>query len=228
MIVLAIILVLLFLLLILPVGAKVVYSDTGVALYIAAGPLRIQILPKRKKNKKEKEPGAKKKKKSKEPKNKDKKSKKDKKENGSVPKKKLGGQIAFFRQLLGIGLDALGCLRRKLKMNDLVLYLTVGGKQDDAAGSAILYGRAWAAVGALTPLLENTFHIGHRDIQVFLDYSHEENVIYAEACITIRIGQILWVALFYGIKVLIVFIKHSKQSKKGGTKNGTSDQQSGN
>lgn len=137
------------------------------------------------------------------------------------PKQPLGGKIAFFKELLGIGLNALACIKRKLILKDLVLYLTVGGKGDDAAKAALLYGRAWAAVGALTPVLENTFNIRNRDIQVGIDFFAEDNVIYAEACILFRIGDILWIAVYHGIRALTVFLK---QKRKGRMKNGTSHQ----
>lgn len=56
-------------------------------------------------------------------------------------------------QLLDIVLDTLGDLRRKLRVNELTLYVRIGGS-DDPAKAAMGYGRAWAAIGAITPSLE--------------------------------------------------------------------------
>ncbi len=259
MIALVVILLILLLICLTPVGAQVIYHAEGVFLNVKAGPVSIPILPKKEKEKtekqlkkeqekqrkKEEKKAAKKaakeaeKQRKKEEKQQEKARKKAGKsrqpadapspDGGAAPepppekkqKQPLGGKIAFFKELLGIGLSALNCIRRKLIMKDLVLYLTVGGQGEDAAKAAILYGRAWAAVGALTPVLEKTFHIKNRDIQVNIDFLQPENVIYAKATILFRIGDILWIALNHGFRAGIAFLK---QKRKGRKHNGTSHQ----
>lgn len=224
MIVLLMILILFGLLFITPVGAQVIYSADGARISVRAGPLSIPVYPRPEKSEKQLAKEAKKKaeketgKKSSGASSGQKTGQKKQTEKSEQP---LGGKIEFFKELLGIGLNALACIKRKLIMKDLVLYLTVGGKGDDAAGAALLYGRAWAAVGMLTPVLENTFQIRNRDIQVGIDFMAEDNLIYAEACILFRVGDILWIAVYHGVRALRVLLK---QKRKGRMKNGTSNQ----
>lgn len=235
MMVLLIILLLLILLCITPVGAKVYYSADGPKVYGKAGPISILVFPRPKKEKtpkqlkKEEKKAAEKaeKKAQKAAENKQKKEAKkekaaaDKAAGVKKPKEPIGGKIEFFKELLGVGLSALGCIKRKLIMKDLVLYLTVGGQGEDAAKAALLYGRAWAAVGALTPVLENTFHIKNRDIQVAVDFLAPDNVVYAEATILFRIGDLLWIAIYHGIRALKILLSNKRKGRK---KNGTSHQ----
>jgi hypothetical protein len=208
MIALLIVVTALVLLCLLPVGARVVYDHTGAKVLLLVGPVSVCLYPRPPKAKKAEKAGSKKRKKDKPPKE---------------PKEKepLGGKLPLFRQLLSLGLEALGCLRRKLILKNLTVCLTVGGQGEDPAGSGVTYGRAWAAVGALIPVLENTFNIRKRDIRVNIDFTSSETIIYADGSILLRVGDILWIAVFYGIQGLKLFLKHKK---KGGKQHGTSNQ----
>jgi hypothetical protein len=209
MIALCIVFGLLVLLCLLPVGARVVYSSAGASVRLLVGSVSVCLYPKKpKKSKKQTKP--------KKPSSPEKSKKPEK-----APKEPLGGKLPLFRQLLSLGLEALGCLRRKLVLKNLVLTLTVGGQGEDPAGSAVSYGRAWAAVGTLIPVLENTFQIRQRDIRVHIDFTSPETVIYVDGSILLRVGDILWIAIFYGIRGLKLFLNHKK---KGGKKHGTSNQ----
>lgn len=132
----------------------------------------------------------------------------------------IGGNLPLFRELLGLALEAVGRIRRKLEITDLKLYLSLGGFGDDPANAAMLYAKAWAAIGALTPVLENSFTIRKRDVQASVDFTDTENWIYGFAELTLKLGQILMIALYYGLRGLKIFLK----IKKGGKNNGTSDQ----
>lgn len=188
----------------LPLGVDAEYSEEGPALKAVAGKLSIPVYPREKKEKKDKRTPKEKKPKDETPK----------------PKEKRGGKISFFKELLGTGLGMLGALRRKLRMEQLTLHLTVGGAGDDPAAAAIVYGRAWAAIGGLTPLLEKNFEIHQRDIQAAIDFSERENVIYAHGRITLKLGDILIIAVYYGIRALKIYMNY----KKGGNEHGTSHQ----
>lgn len=186
----------------LPLGVDAEYSEDGPVVKAVAGKVSVLVYPREKKEKKEKEP------------------KKQSKEKPQKPKEKKGGKIAFFKELLGVGLRMLNAIRRKIKMQRLTLHLTVGGAGDDPASSAILYGRAWAAIGALTPVLEKTFDIHQRDVQAAIDFSQVENMIYAHGRITLKLGDILLIAVYYGIGALKIYMNY----KKGGKEHGTSHQ----
>ena len=66
------------------------------------------------------------------------------------------------------------------------------------------------ATGALTPLAERTLCIDERDIQTGVDFDAERPHIDARIVCTIRIGQIVAVALIFGIG----YLKQKLQAKK--------------
>lgn len=214
MIALLIVLLVLFLIGCIPLGVKARYNENGPFVWILIGPFSMTLIPKKDKPKKEKKPKQKKKV-----------NKGEQKSHESVPEKErknsgVGGTIALFRELLPLGLDALGHIRRTITIKDFSLHLMVGGKGDTPDKAAVLYGSAWAAIGNLIPLLENNFQIKKRDLQAEIDFTQEENRIFAEAALTLTVGEILWIGLYYGLKALNVFLKNRK---KGGKKHGTSD-----
>lgn len=228
MMVLGIILAVLILLCLLPVGARVKYSADGPEVRVVVGPISIPVYPRQEKEKTPAQIQAEQKKAQekaaeKQRKKMEKKAQKEQEKASGIKKHRepIGGKIEFFKELLGLGLKALGCIKRKLVLKDLKLYLTVGAMGEDAAKGAVTYGRAWAAVGALTPVLENSFRIKKRDIQVGLDYFTDKNVIYAEGCIVFLVGDILYIAVYYGIQALILILK---QKRKGRKQHGTSNQ----
>ena len=143
----------------IPVGVDARYSADGVFLTAKLGPFRLQLLPQK-------------------PKKKPKKRKPQQKQPKKTPAKAepqakkpnplLSGGVDGLMQLLDLAFDTLGDLRRKLRVNELTLYVLIGGA-DDPAKAAMGYGRAWAAIGAITPSLERLFVIKKRDIRPALD-----------------------------------------------------------
>lgn len=131
----------------IPVGVDARYNAEGVFLAAKLGPIRLQLLPqkpKRKRNSKNSKRNRKRHRKS--------------RFAGKKPNPILSGGVDEILQLLDIVLDTLGDLRRKLRVNELTLYVRIGGS-DDPAKAAMGYGRAWAAIGAITPSLERLFVI---------------------------------------------------------------------
>lgn len=115
-------------------------------------------------------------------------------------------------QLLDIVLDTLGDLRRKLRVNELTLYVRIGGS-DDPAKAAMGYGRAWAAIGAITPSLERLFVIKKRDIRPALDYTISNTQVDAHLVTTITIGRSLALALRAGIRFLKILNERKRRCK---------------
>ena len=185
----------------IPVGADVSYLGGVLTVKAKIGLLRLTLLPKKpKKPQKQK---------------KSKKSKKKPKPEKPKEKKKpqpLSGGISGVMELLQFACDTLGDLRRKLRMERLELHVRFGAG-DDAAKTAIRYGRAWALIGTMLPMLERIFVIKERDIGAELDYNKEEKMtLDARLCITITIGRALALALRAGIR----FLKIYKEMNKGG------------
>ena len=196
----------LVLLAILPLGAKIVYDSDGFLLQIIAGPIRIPILPKKKKDGEKKE-----------------KKKKDKKKkrgtqtgtaaDGQAKKKKKGGPITDFLPLVKTALDLLNSFRKKLRIKRLDLKVIMAA--DDPCDLAINYGRANAALGNLWPQLERCFVIKKRNVEIECDFEASETLIQTRADITITLGWLLAIVVFYGVRGVKQFIQ-IKNKRKGG------------
>lgn len=177
----------------IPVGVDARYGSDGVFLAAKLGPFRLQLLPqkpKKKKKKPAKQPSAEK--------------PAEKKQNPL-----LSGGVDGLMQLLDLAFDTLGNLRRKLRVDALTLHVTVPGG-DDPAKAAMSYGRAWAAIGALTPALERLFVIKKRDIRPELDYNETKMKADAHLVTSITIGRSLALALRAGVGFLKILNERKK------------------
>ena len=184
----------------IPVGVDARYNAEGVFLAAKLGPFRLQLLPQK-------------------PKKKPKKRKQQKKQPEKAPAKAgtqekkpnplLSGGVDGLMQLLDLAFDMLGDLRRKLRVNELMLRVLIGGA-DDPAKAAMGYGRAWAAIGVITPALERLFVIKKRDIQPALDYTISNTQVDAQLVTTITIGRSLALALRAGIRFLKILNERKK------------------
>ena len=190
----------------LPLGATVRYNDRGLLLKIIAGPARIQLLPKQSKSEKKEKP---------------KKEKKPAKRSAAPQKKdtpedaEKGGPITDFLPLVKTALDLLNAFRKKLRINHLYLKFIMAA--DDPCDLAVNYGRANAAMGNLLPRLERCFVIKKRDIQIECDFEAGESVILARADLTITLGRLLGILVWYGVKALKQYLSIQKK-RKGGNK----------
>ena len=195
-------LLILFLLAILPLGASVLYDEDGPRVRIVAGPVKIQVFPMKKTKKEKPKKEAKKK-----PAPKDKGAKKP------APKPKSGGSWTDFLPLVRIALDLLNDLRRKLRVNELKLHLTMAG--DDPCDLAVNYGRMNASLAALLTQLERFLVIRKRDVHIDCDFAASETVILARLDLTITLGRILSIAAVYGVRGLKTFLNIKKQREGG-------------
>lgn len=174
----------------LPVGVDAAYTDETFSLVARVGPLRLRLLPK--------PPDAK-------PKKKPPKPKKEK------PKKKSASpDIRTILALAKLGLQALNRFRQRLRVQLLRLVFVSGAP--DPYDTALAFGYVNAALGALTPLAERALRIDERDIQTGVDFQAERPRIDARIVCTIRIGQIVVIALAFGVGFLKQKM-HSKQAR---------------
>ena len=200
---------------VLPLGVRIRFNDAGFVLKVIAGPLRITVFPHRKKVKKKKTKTPKQKKNAV--------SSAQSSENSEEPsqppntqpeKKEKGGSLTKFLPLVKLGLQFLGDFRRKLRLDNLYLRLILAG--DDPCDLAVNYGRIWAAVGNLMPQLERLFVIKKRDIQVECDFTAAETTVVAHLDISITLGRLLVLVIFYGVRILFELL--SMKRKGGGEK----------
>lgn len=185
----------------IPVGVDAAYSPAGYYVKLKIWLFRITLLPRPEKPKRAKKP---------------KKEKREKKRPAAdeAPKEKKQSSLIPSRldgilSLVQLGCDVLGDLRRKLRVEKLYLHVVFGG---DAAKAAMNYGRAWALIGTLTPMLERIFVIRERDMQPELRYEQNGMAVDARLVMSITIGRSLALALRAGVK----FLKLMNENKKGG------------
>lgn len=220
------------LLAILPLGVHVGYDQDGAVVQIIAGPIRITLIPKKKKKdkpKKEKKPKKDKKAKQaqqpapegeqppetpaeeKKPK-KDKKAEKQQKNKDNTEKK--GGSILDFLPLVDIALDFVGeFFGKTLHIDVLYIKFTMAG--GDPYNLAMNYGKAWAAVGILWSKLDEWMTIKKRDIQIQVDFEGSETLVNARVEITLTLGRLIGLAVRYAVKALITLLKILNKRKGG-------------
>lgn len=187
----------------LPLGCAASY-DGSPRIDVRVGPVRFTVVPGKDKPKKKKKP--KKEKPKKETKA---------KETAGEKKEKKKITLSQIRQFIPMVQTALRAVRRLLKaiaFTTLKVHVTYGA--EDPADTGIRYGQAWAIIGAVTPVLENTFTVKKRDLQAIYDPDAEGFTIEAEVKARLFVWQIIAIAVSAGVKILIQFLK----MKKGGAK----------
>ncbi len=108
--------------------------------------------------------------------------------------------LRAYLPLLRLGLNLMGDLRRKIRMDRLEFHLLLAG--GDPCDLAVNYGRTWAAVGALLPQLERLFVIRKRDVQVQCDFAGTRSSVTAGVDVTITLGRLLALLAVYGVRGL--------------------------
>ena len=112
-------------------------------------------------------------------------------------------------------LDAVGALKRRIRIDDVDLTLIWGGS--DPASIAIGYGRANAALGALWPLVENNFKVKRRSLDIRMDYGRTEPAVEVTAAFTLTLGQVLTLAVWHGGRVLIQWVRSGRPARPAAT-----------
>ena len=188
---------------VIPLGVSVAYDAAGLLVRVIAGPVRVTLIPAKKRAKKEKKTREKKPKKA------------------SAPAKvasteaQKGGSLKEFIPLVQIALDMMDAFRRKLRVNRLEAKIVLAG--DDPADLAINYGRAWTALGNLWPRLESFLVIRKRSVEVQCDFAADQTLITARLDVTITLGRVLAISVLYGIRAIKEFLRIRKQNKGGAT-----------
>lgn len=174
-------LILLFLLLVLQVRVKLLlrYEGTGCLLKLLWGPLQLTLYPLRpsKVQKKQKKP----------------KVKKEKPEKPSDQKPNRTFTPALLREMLALALDSSGRMKRKLRIDDLMLRLHWG--LEDPADTAISYGLAQAALGAMVAFVEVHFTVKKRQTEILLDYTLEKPQLVGRLLASITVWHMLAIGL---------------------------------
>ena len=130
--------------------------------------------------------------------------------------------IRTILALAKLGLQALDRFRQRLRVQLLRLVFVSGAS--DPYDTALAFGYVNAALGALTPLAERALRIDERDIQTGVDFQAERPRIDARIVCTIRIGQIVIIALAFGAGFLKQKM-HAKQARAARAKTAPATQE---
>ncbi len=194
--VLLILLLILFLISLIRVGGVVEYSTQGLLVRVRAGRLRFTVFPMKKREKKPKAP----------------KKKKEKPMPPPSEPRKAGGTLELVKEFLPLVAEAAGRFKRKIRVDQLDVELTVAGP--NPAMAAMAFGGANAVLGMMIPLLENNFKIKERSIRTAVDFDRDSPVIYLKAALSLTIGQGMMLALRLGIKALGILWKYRRIRKQ--------------
>lgn len=189
LIVLAVILLALFLLGQVRLGALVEYGPPGLHVRAKVGPLSFTVYPpKPKKRKKEPAPAAE-----------------------SAPKKS-GGSLAQVRRFLPLVGEAAGRLRRKIRIDQFLLDFTAAAS--DPAAAALSFGGANAAVGMIWPLVEQNFNVKERQIRTRVDFTAQRPVVDLRVRATLTVGQALILGLGLARKAMPLLSEGREETQK--------------
>lgn len=206
----------LFLLAVLPLGVRIRYDANGLLVRLLLGPVKYTVYPRPKKESKDekKEPSRQQQEKQPEqPQETLPKPPQPPRQQPPGEKKEKGGNLREFLPLVKAALDFLGDFRRRLRLDNLYLRLILAAS--DPCDLAVNYGRTWAAVGSLLPVLEQCFVIQKRDVEVECDFTASETLVTARIDITITLGRLLALTAIYGIRALKEFL-NLRNKRKGG------------
>lgn len=106
-------------------------------------------------------------------------------------------------------------LRRKLSLRELTVYAYFGGH--DPGQRALSYGRAWAAIGVLTPILEQSFCIKQYDVRAILDEDAPTIRVVLRMALRLRgytvLRLVIWAGMDYLKKKLKKAVPSHESSK---------------
>ena len=192
----------LILIAIIPVGISAFYDEEGPRAAVYVGPIRFTVFPAEKKEKPQKE-------------KKLKKNAAEKTSGKKSEKKKTGGSIHDFLPIVDMVLDFLAAFGRKLRVKKLQIKLILAG--GDPSDLAVNYGRGWAVLGNIVPLLEKAFIIKKKDLEVECDFLADSTTIIAQVDLSITVGRIVSLLTVQGIPVIRELLRLMK-IRKGGAK----------
>lgn len=202
-IILGILLLILAVALFAPAGVRASYDQGEVKAAVRFGPVLVDVYPREKKEKppKEKKPAE-----GKEP---EAPREEKPKKKLSVNREQIEYSIEKLPPILGKALKRVG---KSLRFDPLKLHLLVAGS--DPAATAILYGRLQAALAGFLPTLHTLVRIKNQDIQLFLDFEEEGMDCIADVGVSLRLWDVLVMAVCAGCSALKWYLGFRKLADK--------------
>lgn len=186
MTVLAIIFLLLALIMLIPLGVCASYDSGGLTLKVKVSAYKKQIFPRENESEPEPEP---------EPE-----STEDAGENDVKVKKRLPFSIDEWRSLLKIVFKALRRFKNSLTFDKIFLRFIAASP--DPFDTVRIFNAVNSIVGAAAPFFESEFKVRQRDIFIDADMSADKCSYSFELALSVRVGQLLVIALVAGFAFL--------------------------
>lgn len=193
--IIAAILLLLYVLSLIRVGAWVEYSHGGLLVKLRVGPGSFQLIPVKSTGEKA---------------NREKQKKQKKQPAQSTPQPKQGGSLTLLREFLPVVADAAGQLKRRIRID--VLRLDLVWSAPDPVACALGFGAVNGAVGMIWPLVAQNFHVKDHRIRTMVDFDQGKPTVYLSAMATMTIGQGISLALRVGMSL----VKTYRRAKREG------------
>jgi hypothetical protein len=124
-----------------------------------------------------------------------------------------------------VAIQALGGLKKRIRIDRLIVHYVAGGT--DAAQVAISYGKLSAGAAGIVALLNNNFKVKRQEITMDVNFLAESPTIYLDAGLSLTVGQILYLAVRYGIASLKVFLRQRRKQNSPQEKTGEQKQKGG-
>ena len=202
-IILAILVGLITLIMLIPIGADLRYEDEVIRVSAKAAGIKIQLIPKKKREPKPEKPEEKPKP---EPEPKEEKPKKAKK------KRSLSFNAEEILDLLKLVLKSFGRFGRKFRVERFVLHWTAAGSDP------YLVARTFSVVNAglsqLAPICTERFHCRDSSVWTDIDFVSDRMFFEFGLTMTIRIGQIVGTGLRIGAGALMIILRSKRRVKR--------------
>ena len=202
-IIFAILVGLITLIMLIPIGADLRYEDEVIRVSAKAAGIKIQLIPKKKREPKPEKPEEKPKP---EPEPKEEKPKKAKK------KRSLSFNAEEILDLLKLVLKSFGRFGRKIRVERFVLHWTAAGSDP------YLVARTFTVVNAglsqLAPICTERFHCRDSSVWTDIDFVSDRMFFEFGLTMTIRIGQIIGTGLRIGAGALMILLRSKRRVKR--------------
>ena len=202
-IILAVIVLLITLILLVPVGADIRYEDGVIRISAKAAGIKLQLIPRPKKEEKPEKP-------------KKEKPEKEKKETDQPQKEKKKRSLPFNAEeifkLLKDVLVRIGRFGRKFKVERFVLHWIAAGW--DPYYTARTFAVVNAGLSQLAPICTERFHCKDSSVWTDIDFVRDDMFFEFGLTMTIRIGQIIGTGLSIGFAAAKIFIKSKLRKKR--------------
>ena len=202
-IILAVIVLLITLILLVPVGADLRYEDGVIRISAKAAGIKLQLIPRPKKEEKPEKP-------------KKEKPEKEKKETDQPQKEKKKRSLPFnaeeIFELLKDVLVRIGRFGKKFKVERFVLHWIAAGW--DPYYTARTFAVVNAGLSQLAPICTERFHCKDSSVWTDIDFVRDDMFFEFGLTMTIRIGQIIGTGLSIGFAAAKIFIKSKLRKKR--------------